>query len=274
MLRISLIIVIVLSLNSCCHFVGKGPVYNWSKDKSEYDHYLEHRNSPSSLSFELTTDKESYYIGEMKILKFKIMNFSSVDSVLIIQPNFDQLSLHDSLRLIRTCQRPARATINQVVMVDNCGRRIIDVNPPNLKLGPGDSLIFSDSTIINWFGSNCGQELNFEEQNYSSLFASKMSGIIPCCLNEGEYDLSFDYDHFMFDDDENPIDKKIKVSPCNFKILPFDEETKNEYYTFIEFCSTLLNKESSGEKTISKIDDFVKNNPDNIYNRYINRLKY
>ena len=84
MLRISLIIVIVVSFNSCCLFVGKGPVYQWSKDKSKYNHFLKHQNSPSELTFQLTTDKKEYFIGEAKYLNLIIKNNSKFDSILIL----------------------------------------------------------------------------------------------------------------------------------------------------------------------------------------------
>jgi hypothetical protein len=262
-MKILLIILIVLFFNSCCLFVGKGTVYKWNKDKSDYDHYLKHQNLPSELLFKLTTDKKEYYNGELKLLNLTIINQSKTDSFLINNPKFYELKLYDSTDLVRKCMWVEPAIYNQIIVEDECGRRIIKISPPDLIILPGDSIKFSNSNFLNYFGNPpCDQGLNLEPEKMSRLDLSRKAGILPCCLIEGDYYIELDYEHYMFNAEEKPIVKNINIKSKKFRILNFDEKTKNEYINFLEFCSTIHKG-----KGISRYKEFIENNPYNLYNK-------
>ena len=271
MLRISLIIVIVVSFNSCCLFVGKGPVYQWSKDKSKYNHFLKHQNSPSELTFQLTTDKKEYFIGEPKHLNLIIKNNSKFDSILIDLPKFYKISLSDSNGIIKKCMWYEQVNSTMLIQ-DKCGRRIIKVYPPNIILAPNDSILFSDSTFLNYFGEPCGREIEWKNEDMGGLDLSRKVGILPCCLSEGNYYINLEYEHYMFDKEEIPIKKKINIAGTGFEILPFSEKAEDDYYQFLEFCSYLFKDQPKENVWIMRSKEFKRKNPENLYNKNLTRF--
>ncbi len=156
-------------------------------------------------------------------------------------------------------------------MKDNCGRRIIKVYPPNTTLAPNDSIVFSDSVNLNYFGEIFGRDFNWKNEDSRSIDLSRKSGILPCCLTEGSYRAGVDYEHFMFDKDESPIKKKININ-TNFEIIPFNNNTKKEYIDFLTFCNYLFSGQDKPNVWIKRCNEFIEKNPNNLYNKSLTKF--
>jgi hypothetical protein len=247
-------ILFISFFSGCCHLKSKADIYQWGKNSKNVNYYLNSGNIAKGLDIKLKF-QESYFPYESKIGIIILRNFGS-DTVLVNGVSNYNFDLYNDLgKLVKGLKVQAQVSSSQRIIVDECGRKILPMELPKIKIFPSDSLVYDSVFVLNRYGDKFATDLLHR------------AGYIPFYLEPGKYKATLKHQHKEISKDLKPRYVYLKPDTAEFRVDNIPDSLKQETNNYIDLAKAVWVKDTSDVQL--QLMDFKKKYPNSIYNNLI-----
>ncbi len=162
---------------------------------------------------------------------------------------------NDHGKPVRGYKVKAQTSSSQRVEIDECGRKILPMKLPRMKLAPNDSVIYDSVFVLNRYGDKFATDLLHR------------AGYIPFYLAPGKYMAKLQHQHKEIAKDLKPHYVYLKPAKAKVNIVNIPDSLEQITSEYINIAKAIWVKDSL--EVQSRLSEFKRKYPNSIYNNLI-----